>query len=404
MALRSFRVATLAVMALLVIPAGNASADEGPVLPDVGTPPAEQLTPADTPAIPPATEPAVGAAAGDQGSIGEALSQDASQAPSTSEAAVTPPEASEPPDPSSSITPAPTAPSSGDQGHVAELPEPEGGAGDPAVEPGGQSFPAAPDTPIEATSALRTLAPGDGSPQALLSDVARELSSLGAEIDELQRLMDEGVAPPPSRLIRLRSRLERLAPTLLALQARLEASGRLSPLAQALLRRVRARLSRARVSTSGLIATLRQSGLPGPEVRLLLDELERFRAVGTALAATLHAIPATSGPGLGFPYLQPQPAPATARPYAVAAPAERPAATPRAGESPPGGGSDVPRPWSPAPMSAGAGPGSALLAAGLASLSALLIGLAAGRLGKRLRLPPDRRYMAMFLTPLDCPG
>jgi hypothetical protein len=286
-----------------------------------------------------------------------------------------------------------------------ELPAPEGGAGDPPVEPAGQSPPATPPAPMEATSAPRALAPGgDRSPQALLSDVARELSTLRAEIDELERLLDGGVAPPPSRLIRLRSRLERLAPTLLALEARLEAAGRLSPRAQELLRRVRARLSRARVSTSGLIATLRQSGVRGPELRLLLDELERFRAIGAALAATLGPEREPSGPGVDAPYLPSQPAPATARPYAVAVPAEPPTAASPASESPAGGGSDAPRPWSPAPASASAGPGSAFFAAGLASLSALLIGLTAARLGERLRLPPGRRYMAMFLTPLDRPG
>ena len=404
MARRSFRVATLAVMALLAVAGSDARADEGAVPPDLGTPPADQPALADTPATLPAAEPAGEAEVGDQGVAGGAPSQDASQELSASEAAVTPPEAAEPPDPSTSGAPAPTVPLSGDQARVVELPAPEGGAGNPPVEAAGQSPPAAHQAPMTPPSAPRTLAPGDRSPQALLSGVARELTTLGAEIDELQRLMEAGVAPPANRLIRLRSRLERLAPTLLALQARLEASGRLSPLAQAFLRRVRARLSRARVSASGLIATLRQTGLPGPEVRLLLDELRRFRVIGAALATTLHPVPAPSGPGLGLPYLQSQPAPVTARPYAAAAPAEPPAAASRAGESPPGGGSDAPRPWSPAPMSASAGPGSAFFAAGLASLSALLIGLAAARLGGRLRLSPGRGYMAVFLTPLDCPG
>ena len=78
MARRSFRVATLAVMALLAVAGSDARADEGAVPPDLGTPPAEQPALADTPATLPAAEPAGDAEVGDQGVAGGAPSQDAS--------------------------------------------------------------------------------------------------------------------------------------------------------------------------------------------------------------------------------------------------------------------------------------------------------------------------------------
>ena len=208
MARRSFRVATLAVMALLAVAGSDAHADEGAVPPDLGTPPADQPALADTPATLPAAEPAGEAEVGDQGVAGGAPSQDASQELSASEPAVTPPEAAEPPDPSTSGAPAPIVPLSGDQPRVVGLPAPEAGAGNPPVEAAGKSTPAARQAPMAPPSAPSTLAPGDRSPQALFSGVARELTTLGTEIDELQRLIEVGVGPPASRLIRLRSRLD----------------------------------------------------------------------------------------------------------------------------------------------------------------------------------------------------
>jgi hypothetical protein len=171
---------------------------------------------------------------------------------------------------------------------------------------------------------------------------------------------------------------------------------------QELLRRVRVRLSSARVSTSGLISTLHHSGVRGPELRLLLDQLERFRAAGAGLAATLAAQQQPPEPFAGGPYLQP---PAAPRAYTLAPPAAHPAtAAGGTTERTHGGGSDPPRPWSPAPSSASAGPGVAFFAGGLALLAALLVGLSAGGPGQRLRLLPGRRYMALVPLPLERPG
>ena len=350
----------------------------------------------------PAAEPASDAEVGDQGVAGGAPSQDETSA---SEAVVTPPVAAEPPDPSTSGAPGRTVPLSGDQARVVELPAPEGGAGNPPVEATGQSPPgSSPGTDDAAVRSQNARTRRPLTTGAVVRGWARAEHPGGRDrrpsAPDGSRSGAPGQPPDPAALEARTARAD---------SPRAPGPPRGVGQADPRLRRrscagLRRRLSRARVSAFGLIATLRQSGLPGPEVRLLLDELRRFRVIGAALATTLHPVPAPSGFGPGLPYLQTEPAPVTARPYAAAASAEPPAAASRAGESPPGGGSDAPRPWSPAPMSASAGPGSAFYAAGLASLSALLIGLAAARAGERLRLSPGRGYMAVFLTPLDCPG
>ncbi len=157
----------------------------------------------------------------------------------------------------------------------------------PALDPGAPSI--SPPSAVK-PDALDDVGPptlgdphGDGLEQ-LISDVRRDLRSVRGQIDDLQRRLDDGAPPPQNRLIDLRASLGQIAPLLVALEMRLDAAGRLSPHLQNLLRRVRSELRGARVTAAGLVAALRSSGARSAEVRLLLRELERFRAVASMLA------------------------------------------------------------------------------------------------------------------------
>jgi hypothetical protein len=267
----------------------------------------------------------------------------------------------------------------------------------------GEAAPAVSGAPAGPASAPAP--PGSGSERSpkALTDLVHELDALRTEIDGLEQLLDGGATPPPARLMHLRSRLERLAPRLLALQARLQTTGSLSPRVRALLRRVEARLSGARASASGLITALRGSRLHGRELRLLLDELERFRSLGAALAAVIDAPGAPSGPGAGAPYARPSPVAWGAQPHSPAPPRDPPAAPRRTAGSSSGANPDPSWPGSAAPPSASVGPAGVVLLSGLASMAAI-IGLAPAGMRTRLRLTPSRSYLALVLTPLDRPG
>ena len=301
----------------------------------------------------------------------------------------------------------------------------QGGAPDLPVQPIGESAPSAAELPTVAQSAytqaplLGAIEPGhiggvrappDSRPlgsslERLLPGVERELRTVQAQIDDLGRRLDRGAPAPKSRMIRLRSSLERIAPVLLALEVQLDAAGRLSPRLRALLHRVRVRLVGARASAADLIAALRRAGARGPELRLLLRELGRFRMLHAALAANLRAerAPAPSEPGANAAYTQLQPAPAASPQHAATAPPDQRAAG-RATRSPDRGSPDEPAPGSSAPGSASAAPGGAFSAASVALLAALLIGLALPQLGARLALSAGRRYTVAFLAPLERPG
>lgn len=247
--------------------------------------------------------------------------------------------------------------------------------------------------------------PGDGLEQ-LISDVRRDLRSVRGQIDDLQRRLDDGAPPPQNRLIDLRASLGQIAPLLVALEMRLDAAGRLSPHLRNLLRRVRSELRGARVTAAGLVAALRSSGARSAEVRLLLRELERFRAVASMLAVNPFVARAPAPPvsSASAAYMSVQ-SPRVAYPTqpSAASPKQavdgRPTTGPRDGQ----GGGEAP-PWAPAPGSATASPGGAFLFAGLASLATLLIGLTMPALRALLELLPGRPYSVAFLEPLERPG
>ena len=414
----SIRVAALAAAALLVIACADARADPGTASPELAMSSAEQSPPADAP--PPAT-PAESTTAEegspDEGALG------------SQHEGVEPQLAPEPPagDPPVQRQ-GPAIPSGPPPSAVASPggPEGQGGAPDLPVQPIGGSAPSAPEPPIVAQSAsapaplFGALEPGHiGGVRApperrplgsrlerLLPGVERELRTVQAQIDDLARRLDKRALAPKSHLIRLHSSLERITPSLLALEVQLDAAGRLSPRLRTLLHRVRIRLVGARASAADLIAALRHVRARGPEVRLLLRELGRFRMLHAELASKLGAerAPAPSEPAANAAYTQLQPALAASPQYAATAPLERRAAGRPATGSPDRGGPDEPAPGSSAHGSATATPGGASAAASLALLATLLIGLALPQLRARLALSAGRRYTVAFLAPLERPG
>ena len=287
------------------------------------------------------------------------------------------------------------------------------GAGDsptgPALEPGAPSVSPA---PVMKTDALDDVSPptageppGDGLEQ-LISYVRRGLRSVRGQIDDLQRRLDDGAPPPQNRLIELRASLVQIAPMLVALEMRLDAAGRLSPHLRSLLRRVRTELHGASVKAAGLVAALRNSGAHGAEVRLLLRELENFRALGSVPAASpwMARAPAAPVSSVSVAYRSVQPGPvASIPPPSPGSPERDGGGRQRAGPHH-GQGGEEPPPWSPTPGSATASPGGAFLFAGLASLAILLIGLTMPALRALLELLPGRPYSVAFLEPLERPG
>jgi hypothetical protein len=287
------------------------------------------------------------------------------------------------------------------------------GSGDsatgPGLEPGAPSISPAsamkPDALDDVSPPTLGDPPGDGLGH-LISDVRRELRSVRGQIDDLQRRLDDGAPPPQNRLIELRASLVQIAPMLVALEMQLDAAGRLSPHLRSLLRRVRSELHGARVKAAGLVAALHNSGAHGAEVRLLLRELENFRALGSVLAAGPGLARARAAPvsSVSAAYMSVQPAPATSPTQpSAASPKQADGGRPTTGSRDGQGGGEPP-PWAPAPGSATASPGGAFLFAGLASLTILLIGLAMPALRALLELLPGRPYSVAFLEPLERPG
>jgi hypothetical protein len=250
--------------------------------------------------------------------------------------------------------------------------------------------------------------PGEGLEQ-LLSEVGRRLHNVQGKIDDLRHHIAQGAPPPKSRLIDLRSSLGRIAPMLAALEASLDAAGRLSPHLRQILHRVEGNLHGVRVTAAGLITALRHSGARGPEVRLLLRELEQFRTLDLAVPSSPAAAPAPASPSAGanVGYVALEPVQAASPPPASVSSPPRGAAGPQPTRSRGGRGSEEPpppTPWSPVPGSATASPGGAFFFAAVASLTMLLIGLLLPALRARLDLPPGRRYQVAFLAPLERPG
>ena len=159
-----------------------------------------------------------------------------------------------------------------------------------------------------------------------------------------------------------------------------------------------------RALMNALIAALRDSGLHGYELRLLLRELESFGGLDVVLHWSPAAPPAPAHAGSAAHAAYTQSPQAAAQQSATAAPEPRATARSTAAGTSDHGGAGEPAPWSPASGSASAGPGGTFFAAGLASLAALLIALALPRLWSRIELPRCRRYAVVFLAPLERPG
>jgi hypothetical protein len=265
---------------------------------------------------------------------------------------------------------------------------------------------AAPDIGVGAVPAPRTEGRHGVILERLLPDVERRLRGVQEQIGDLQRQLAVGVPPPPKSLMRLRMELESIAPALSALEARVDASGHLSPELRQLIDRVHTRLDGTRASAATLAAALRDSGLRGPEVQLLLSELGDFQALGSGLLPDVHRAPAPAlHASMGdVVHASVQTAPAAASVQQAAPPPARPAsghpATVSQGSGPPDG---LAAPVS-APGSASASPSGAFAVAGLAALAAFLCALALPQLLSRLQLPPMRCYAATFLVPLERPG
>ena len=224
----------------------------------------------------------------------------------------------------------------------------------------------------------------------------RDLRRVQADVESIRRQLNSGVTPLASDLNRLRSRLERLEPVLLALD------GRSWP-APARTRRSHGQVSspKRRSSTAGLITALRRSGLHGPALDALLGELESFGALGSALdlapAATPFAPTAltidSAPPAAVVPALPAGDSPTQPRVTPPRAAKEHEATAP-----------DAPAPW-PAPAESSlASASDALSVGGAAALTALLIAFFLPRLTARLELALGRGHVVASVLALERPG
>jgi hypothetical protein len=315
-----------------------------------------------------------------------------------------------PPSPDIATTPPP--------GRINEAPP--GGAPDEAsaftagatapqpTAPGSPPTPIKPDALPEAPS--NSASQPDPRLGPLLSEVGRRLRDVRGKMDDLRHRIAHGAPPPKRRVTDLRSSLARIAPMLAALEASLDAAGRLSPQLWQLLQRVHGDLRDVRATAAGLIVALRRARAWNPDLGLLLEQLERLRTLDLSLPSSPAPAPTSiRSPGSGDQGLPLQPA----QPAHVVLPATeaaRPApgaGDPRIDGSARGRGSEnlPPAPWSPSPApSATASAAGGLLFAAVASLTMLLIGLLLPAIRARLHVSPGGRYTVAFLQPLERPG
>ncbi|MGZ5338372.1 MAG: hypothetical protein ACXWEE_02045 [Thermoleophilaceae bacterium] len=241
-----------------------------------------------------------------------------------------------------------------------------------------------------------------------LRAVERRLRGVQTQMDDLQRRLAGGGSASSQSLVRLRRSLELIAPALVAIGVQVDDAGPLSPHLQHLLNRVNTRLDGAHRSAAALADALRASGVSGPEVDLLLRELQSFQAMSPALLSSdqLTAKPPVYAAHVAYTQAPPAAAsaPAPATPTYQAARPETAAATSGATASQQPAAPDELVQQVAASGSASAGPGGAFSAAGLAALAALLGVLALPRLLSRVQLAPMRCYAAIFLVPLQRPG
>jgi hypothetical protein len=239
---------------------------------------------------------------------------------------------------------------------------------------------------------------------ALLPTIEHRLQTVQGQIDDMQRQVDAGKRPSKGGLIRLRSSLAQIAPVLLALERRLDAAGQLTARLRRILQRVRDHLSHTQASAADLIAALRGSGLRGPELQLLIDELVRFQA----LHGNLMPGPALHGPRAILPLEPPAALPwsssAWSPPVEQPTPAGHASARHPDGSSSGGGAQHHPSKLFSIPGAAAVSSSGAGAAVAFGVLAMLLLGLAAPRLSGRLTVPPGLYRSVVFLAPLERPG
>jgi hypothetical protein len=415
-----FLVSALGATALFLVAAGTASADSGAATAAseptaVIAPPATEPAPAPAAAGPAPGEIQTGGSATSAGSAPPAPQVQPPQQPAVTPTVASPTAPSvTAPSPVQTTTPSvpanqtsqpasPTAPV--EQARPTSVLASEAPAATRETAPALASVPvAAPGIEAGAAPAPRTEGRHGVILERLLPDVERRLRGVQAQIGDLQRQLAVGVPPPPKNLKRLRLELELIAPALIALEARVDATGHLTPELRQLLDRVNTRLDGTRASAAVLAAALRRAGLHGPEVQLLLRELGDFHALGPALLPDVNrapVLPASMGDVAHAPV---QTAPATASAQQAVPPPARtvsghPATVSQPSEPPDGLAAHV-----SAPGSASASPSGAFAVAGVAALAALLCALALPQLLSRLQLPLMRCYAATFLVPLERPG
>ncbi len=403
-----------AATALLLVSANDARADTTAPVSTEGVASAEVPT---APVQPPPTTPVVPAPSTTTGTTTTpaatagttpATGQTTTPAPGTSQATsnATPPTATE-------IVQATTPPASGTQSGVAvnSVKPPSTQAAVPSA--GRITASAPPSAPSPAPSvqdypAHTTTGQSGVILERALPAVERRLRGVQTQMDDLQRRLAGGGSASSQSLVRLRRSLELIAPALVAIGVQVDDAGPLSPHLQSLLNRVNTRLDGAHRSAAALADALRASGVSGPELDLLLRELQSFQAVSPSFLSSdqLTAKPPVYAAHVAYTQAPPAAAsaPAPATPTHQAARPETAAATSGATVSQQPAAPDELVQQVAASGSASAGSGGGFSAAGLAALAALLGVLALPRLLSRVQLAPMRCYAAIFLVPLQRPG
>ena len=402
-----------AATALLLVSANDARADTTAPVSTEGVASAEAPT---APVQPPPTTPVVPVPSTTTGGTTGTTTTPAPTTPATGQTTTpAPPTSNATPPTATEIVQATTPSGSGTQSGVAvnSVKPPGTQAAVPSAGRITASAPSAPIAPSPAPSGQGYPAhttPGQSGVilERALPAVERRLRGVQTQMDDLQRRLADGGSASSQSLVRLRRSLELIAPALVAIGVQVDDAGPLSPHLQNLLNRVNTRLDGAHHSAAALADALRASGVSGPELDLLLRELQSFQAVSPAFLSShqLTAKPPVYAAHVAYTQAPPAAAfaPAPATPTHQAARPETAAATSAATASQQPAAPDELIQQVAASGSASAGPGGAFSAAGLAALAALLGVLALPRLLSRVQLAPMRCYAAIFLVPLQRPG
>jgi hypothetical protein len=290
--------------------------------------------------------------------------------------------------------------------HMAQAPQPDRGA---AAAPGPVATAApAPQTadpePQPAVEPQQTAArpPKPAKPDRgakLVAEVDRRLRAVEHGLREARRTLAAGERRPDGLARELRRDVQRLAPAVETLERHAAAAD--SPVPG--MRRIEARLGRARGAAAALVARLRESGTETWATRALIAELVAFQRAGAAAAPSTPADPRRA-PKRGeqrVAYTQ-------LHGMATALPSEA-AGAHNGGPSARGIASREGPPRAPAPTripatGAAAAPTASILLVGVPAALALLVGLVIPRLLRRLARREARRRPEPFSPPRERPG